>query len=441
MKRFPSIRLGAAAWWVVAAAVAGMVRPAAGGADDLLDGLEPDGVAGPRADLAPGLRVAAAFARQRGAEMAQTAKREGLAVPPDFAELLAAAEAGDWPAASNVFGRIRARIGQYEGSTSDPALHNVLWPYALEIAGALEQAATWPPALLERYARDILRRIPDGAIYFGGTDPGRFVIAMYQAVERTPFHVVTQNALADGLYMDFLRRTAREGLALPSADDCAAAFQRYVEDVRAGRVEAGAALTVRDGHVSVEGVQGVMIINGLVARQIVDLNASAPAILVEESYVIPWMYPHLEPDGPILRLHPTPRELTDDTVEADRRFWSEYAASLLAHPDYEGSAAARRTFSKLRAAIAGLYQARGRLDEAERAFRQALELDPRNPEVPFRFARLLAEAGRLDEAESVIAERARQDPDDENARRFLDWIRQTRAQPPPAAADPPAAPE
>lgn len=370
--------------------------------------------------------VIADFARERGAAMLRVANQQGLAVPSEYEELLAAMEAGDWPSASNRFERIKARIGQYEDSESDPALDNALWPYAQEAAGAFEQAALWDPDLLDLYAEEMMRAIPDGAVYFGGTDPGRFVITAYRIVGERPFHVITQNALADAQYMAYLRETADPELDIPSPEDCNGAFQQYVEDIQAGRIPAGAEVSIEDGRVSVVGVQGVMMINGIISRMIFDRNKKARDFYLEESYVIPWMYPHLEPRGPIMKLNSEPGELTPEILAQDRAYWDDLTARLKKHPAFDGNAMARRTFSKLRAAIAGLYQARGLAAEAEYAFRQALELDPHSPEACFRHADSLMQAGRFDEAFSLIQGLAEHDPANEHARSFLNQILNTQ---------------
>lgn len=368
--------------------------------------------------------VMPAFARQRAEAMKRAAARDGLVVPREYTELFAAVEADDWTAASNRFEALKARIGQYAGSTSDPAVDNALWPYAQEVFGAYEQAANWDPALLDLYAREILRVIPAGAVYFGGTDAGRFVITAYRVALDRPFHIITQNALADAKYMTYLRQTSDPGLDLPSEKDCNEAFQEYVTDVQAGRIAAGAELSIKDGRVSVSGVQGVMLINGIIARKIVERNSRKDAreFYVEESYVIAWMYPYLEPCGPIMKLNAAPIELTPDAVAKDRRFWDDYTARLMGQQAFASDALARRAASKMRGAIAGLYQARGRWADAEYAYKQALELDPSSPEARFRYAEGLVQLARFDDALGVISGLIEREPANEQALRLRDQI-------------------
>ena len=137
------------------------------------------------------------------------------------------------------------------------------------------------------------------AIFFGGTDPGRFVptYMIYCAKVRPDVYLITQNALADNTYMSVMRDLYGDTIWIPSQQDSNYAFQKYVEDVQAGRIPAGADVQFENGRVSVQGVQGVMMINGILCRMIFEANKQKHAFYVEESYVIPWMYPYLTPTG------------------------------------------------------------------------------------------------------------------------------------------------
>ena len=74
---------------------------------------------------------------------------------------------------------------------------------------------------------------------------------------------------------------------------------------------------------------------------------------------------------------------------------------------------ARKSFSKLRSAIAGLYAARGRPEEAEAAFRQSVDLYDLSPEANFRLADLIAKQGRYDEAIELFDVFLKKDPNNE----------------------------
>ncbi|MEI7903247.1 MAG: hypothetical protein WCK89_23650, partial [bacterium] len=73
-----------------------------------------------------------------------------------------------------------------------------------------------------------------GAIFFGGTDPGRFVptYMIYSADVRPDVFLITQNALADNTYMSTMRDLYGNQIWIPTPDDSARAFQVYVDEVQ-----------------------------------------------------------------------------------------------------------------------------------------------------------------------------------------------------------------
>jgi tetratricopeptide (TPR) repeat protein len=148
-----------------------------------------------------------------------------------------------------------------------------------------------------------------------------------------------------------------------------------------------------------------MEINGILAQMIFERNRQQRAFFVEESYVIPWMYPYLTPYGLILKLNPEPTEITDAMVTEGHEFWANYEKKLNACNAFAADMPARKTYSKLRSAIGGLYAARGRLDDAEKAFMQAQRLLPESPEANYRLVRevLLAQE-RYTEARRVMTQ-------------------------------------
>jgi len=293
------------------------------------------------------------------------------------------------------------------------------------------------------------------AIFFGGTDPGRFVptYMIYCPKVRPDVYLITQNALADNTYMAVMRDLYGDQIWIPSLADSNRAFQEFVQGVQSGQIDPGADLKIEGGRVQVQGVGGVMQINGLLCRQIFDRNQfvtevktcestrqSGAAVVpfdpvgpdgslrrrdfyVEESYVIPWMYPYLTPHGLILKLNNEQTALTPEMIQNDRAFWDWYCSRLLNDRKFIRDVVARKTFSKLRSAIAGLYAARGVLDEAEYAFKQAVELYPLSPEAVFRLADLYLRRQRFDEAYETVACFSSRDERNENAGAFLLQIR------------------
>lgn len=367
--------------------------------------------------------VMAAFAAERRTAMTEAADREEIAVPSDYDELLTAIEAGDWPSAANRFEQIKVQMGQHKDGPSDSAAYKALWQYVLEAAGAFEQAALWTPELLHLYAEEVMGAIPPGAVYFGGTAAGRFVITAYRTVLNRPFHVIAQIELAEPSYMDFLRDTVGQELDLPSPEDCTRIVQRHVEEVQTGGMPAAPGVTIKDGRISASGIHGVMMINGILSQMIFDRNKAAHEFYVDESYVIPWMYPYLEPSGPIMRLRAQPRKLSPETIAEDRTYWDDLEGRLKQVPAFAESEAAQQTFSKLRSAVGGVYEYWRLRSEAEYAFQQALRLYPDSPEACFRYAQHLVQRELYEEAMDVLSAFLQRDPGNDTARGYLDHVR------------------
>jgi tetratricopeptide (TPR) repeat protein len=268
---------------------------------------------------------------------------------------------------------------------------------------------------------------PD-AIFFGGTDPGRFVptYMIYSAKVRPDVYLITQNALADNTYMSVMRDLYGDRIWIPAISDSNQAFAEYVNDVKAGRIPAGAEVTEKGGRVSVQGVQGVMMINGILSKQIFDANRLRHAFYVEESYVIPWMYPYLTPHGLIMKINrdPLPR-IPGEIVQADHEFWIWYADRLLRNRKFLRDVVARKTFSKLRSSIGGLYVYRQLYPEAEFAFQQAVALYDLSPEANFRLADAYTKQGKFPQAIQVIETFLEKDPGNDKVRTYLGQLKDT----------------
>ena len=226
------------------------------------------------------------------------------------------------------------------------------------------------------------------AIFFGGTDPGRFVptYMIYSANYRPDVYLITQNALADDTYMSVERDLYGDEIWIPSKEDSAEAFNIYVDEVQRGVRQANGDLKIENGRVQVTGALGVMEINGILTKMMFDHDRLHNAFYVEESYVIPWMYPYLSPHGLIMKINAekTPYDAKRATQDAD--FWDWYVRRLVKDPMYRRDFAGQKSFSKLRAALAGLYNKQGRYREGAQAFREACLLYPISPEASFRYA-------------------------------------------------------
>jgi hypothetical protein len=348
------------------------------------------------------------------------------------------------PPSSGLWSALRSLLSQL-GPKPAPALSTPLWCPIHEVLGVGEVFHEWDLGLLRRYSRDIIESIPTNSIYFGGTDPGRFAITAFceSHQQARPFFTLTQNALADGRYMDYLRGMYGSRIYIPTAKDSQGAFQEYLQDAQRRlqdkQLKPGEDVKVVNNRVQVSGQVAVMSINGLLAKIIVDHNPEQE-IYLEESFPLDWMYPHLKPHGLIFKVNHEPLPgLSAAMIAQDHAYWSRYVGQLIGdwlHEDtavnevcdfgervflrrelggFRGDAAfvrndeAQKAFSKLRAGIGGLYAWRAEhadadeekqrmRQEADFAFRQAVALCPYSPEAVFRCANLLLVEHRAPDA-------------------------------------------
>jgi hypothetical protein len=401
---------------------------------------------------------------------------------PGFAPFFAAAERGDWLAVSNAFRDLRRHAGQYEDSgKTDERLRGPKWQAIIEIWGGLDAFGEGEAKYSALYANDIVESIPPGSIYFGGTDPGRFLITAMQKnqVAGDPFFTLTQNALADGTYLDYLRSMYGDQIYIPTAEDSQKAFQDYTKDVetRAKENKLKPGENVRTdpatGRVQVSGQFAVTQIDGLLARVVFDKNPNR-GFYIEESFPFDWMYPYLEPHGLIFKLNRQPLpELSDEIVQSDQDYWTRtvtpmiggwlnggmtvqeiaaFAEKVFAQHDFSvftgdprfvENTYSQHMFSKERSSIAGLYawRAQHATDKVEKqrmntaadfAFRQAWALCPYSPETVVRYANLLMSESRFSDA-LLIAETAAKMPemegkDGDSIRAMVDQLKSIQRQ-------------
>jgi beta-lactamase regulating signal transducer with metallopeptidase domain len=370
------------------------------------------------------------------------AKAESKKIVPEYKAIFAAAKKGEWLAISNKFEKLRLRAPQYEYGGQDVQLHGTAWQAVLEIWGSFGNIAAGGERYMVELTEDAIESIPPGSIYFGGTDPGRFMITALQKshVNADPFFTITQNALADGTYLDYVRRMYGDKIYVPTKQDNERAFNDYTRDaeqrLKENKLKPEESVKIVDGRVQVSGQVSVMAINARLAKTIFDKNPKREFYL-EESFPLEWMYPHLTPNGPIMKINREPlAQIPDDVARKDREYWTRFFEPMIGnwlHEDtsvQEVVAFARRAYpkplmaegfgsyvdapnkwsSKLRSSIAGVYAWRLRkgvdnpaeqkrmLKEADFAFRQAFAVCPWSPEAVFRYINLLVSVDRLDDA-------------------------------------------
>jgi hypothetical protein len=109
---------------------------------------------------------------------------------------------------------------------------------------------------------------------------------------------------------------------LPDYTEYGQAMNDYFVDAHR-RFQAGQLLPGEQVHLTPEdvlqisGQTSVMQINALLVRVIFDKNPGHE-FYIEESFPLDWMYPHLVPHGPILRIERRPlTQLPDDALRQD----------------------------------------------------------------------------------------------------------------------------
>jgi hypothetical protein len=375
------------------------------------------------------------------------AKQDGKKLPSDFDAFFKAAETGDWQDATNLFQQMRKRLDD------DSSLLGSWWSATLDAYGVFE---TFPPG--DKYAiafgKDLIQLIPDGSIYFGGTDPGRFVVTalMKSHANGKPFFMLSQNPLADITYLQYLRSMYGGKIYTPTDEDLQKSFQDYTKDAQRRlahdqqfpneprQIEPGEHVSLdSNGQIQVSGQMNVIGIRERLTKTIFDKNPNRE-FYVEESFPLDWMYPHLEPHGLIMKINRQPLpELSDEIVRRDRDYWTKYLTPMIGgwlntnttveevaafaekihvkkdlsgfagDPQFVQNEYWCKNFSKLRSAIAGLYAWRAQHapdaaekkrmnDAADFAFCQAWALCPNSPETVFRYAALLTSQNRRTDA-------------------------------------------
>ncbi len=254
---------------------------------------------------------------------------------------------------------------------------------------------------------DVYPPMAKDAVLYGGTDPGRFCPTYMifcesfikpeqrrdPAFDRRDVYIITQNALADSTYLEYIRahynrstqidppffrellRSSKEreigertngvaGLAyrwldepllalgdriearrrkdgvypakeilIPTPIESQKSYEEYYEDAqrraKLGQLKPYEDIRIVGDHIQVSGQGAVMAINGLLAKNIFDRNPGHEFYL-EESFALDWMYPHLSPFGIILKINREPlKELTEEMLTKDHQFWRHYSERLV----------------------------------------------------------------------------------------------------------------
>ena len=276
-----------------------------------------------------------------------------------------------------------------------------------------------------------------------------------------------------------------------SNDDSQRCFKEYLDDAQRRldhdrrnpnaprQIKPGEDVRIVDNRVTVSGQVAVMAINALLTKVMFDKNPDRE-FYVEESFPLDWMYPYLTPYGIIMKINRNPLpELTQEIVDRDHAFWSEYSSRLIGNwitydttvsnicdfaervyyrrqlpADFKGDPKfirdndGQKAFSKLRSSIAGVYNYRisaarspqdqqRMLKEAEFAFKQAYAFCPYSPEALFRWVNLLLTTGRIDDALLLATTSQKLDPFNGQIENLIFELKRIKMQQGGAAVPPP----
>jgi beta-lactamase regulating signal transducer with metallopeptidase domain len=151
------------------------------------------------------------FSEQKFLQSRNLGTAAGEGISSEFIPFFTAATTGDWQTVSNLFESFKEQHPQYSHPHQhmDVTLRTSYWSPVLEICMAYDNVVNCQPEYTQMAVDDIINSIPAGSIYFGGTDPGRALPTAFckSHVDADPFYTLTQNALADGTYLEYLDKT------------------------------------------------------------------------------------------------------------------------------------------------------------------------------------------------------------------------------------------
>lgn len=372
------------------------------------------------------------FARGHEQIVAAIAKRFDVAIPAEVNRFFAAVQSGRWEETTNLF----ALLHEIRMSTNQPPGFEKLWPAILETYGVAEQTHAWPAQQLLDYGNAVLDSLRPGMVYVGGTDAGRFIPTLLNETGDSPDGIVlTQNALADGSYLDFLQFRYGDRFNALSTADSQQSFQTYLADAQKRlqhdqefpnelrQVRPGEDIRVTDGRVQVSGQVAVMMINEQLVQTLLQKNPNL-SFALEESFPLKSFYADATTLGPITELHATDAAsaLTADRAALSLDYWRSTVASLPTDTD-SASATARDAYAKLILGQANLFLDRKLTTEAEQAYQLANSLCPAQPEAVFSYISLLMQNNRAAEARQVAQTAVDLAPDNRQFRDLLEQLK------------------
>ena len=363
------------------------------------------------------------FGKSRRDLVHAIAKHFKMDVPDEVERFFDAVERGRWEeidAAHEALLLTRTNLNQPKSAE----LHQI-WRSIQETWGAAKETHNWPAQKLLDYGEAVLGSLKPGMIYVGGTDPGCFIPTFLNETSDGERHItLTQNALADGTYLDYLNFLHGDRLNTLTHDDSQRAFQDYISEAQkrlrhdrqfpdeSKQVKPGEDIRIDDdGKIQVSGQVAVMAINEKLLQTLMDKNPDA-SFAIEQSFPFESMYSNTVPLGPIMELRVADAQnvFTAELASQSVDYWRTTAQQLLEDTQTSDGSDPRKAYSKLISEQAALLLNHKFTAEAEQAFQIATTLCPSSPEAVFRYANLLVGQKRFDEAIGVANSALKADP-------------------------------
>jgi hypothetical protein len=364
----------------------------------------------------------AQFAQSRRGLAHALARRHNVEVSQDVERFFDALESGDWDRIEAAFKIING--GDSSAGHADRRAPDVqsVWPAIIDAYGAAEQVHEWPAQKLLDYGNAILGSLRPGMVYVGGTDNGRWIPELLNETSYGEQHImVTQNGLADGSYIDYLRLQYDDRLANLTDDESQRAFQDYINDAQKRlqhdqqfpdepkQVRPREDVQMIDGKTQVSGQVAVMSINERLLQMLMDKNPDL-SFAIQESFPLRSTYTDAAPLGGLMELRASGGFSADQAAQS-AAFWQSTAEQVLQDPEAAASPNALKSWSHDINSGANLLASHGYNAEAEQIYELSSQLWPGNPEPVVALADLLQSSGRADQARVLLESFDRQFPD------------------------------
>jgi hypothetical protein len=364
------------------------------------------------------------FGQKRRAIAERMAQRLNREMPPEIEAFFDAIDNGNWEEIDKHWKELRSHTYQYEDTKNDRPDLTPYWSMVLDAYGVAEQAHEWPARKLLDYGNAILDSLRPNMVYVGGTDNGRWVPALLSETSGDPHIVVTQNALADATYLEYVRELYGDRFNPLSQEDSQQTFQEYTADARKRlqhdldfpdepkQVRPGENIKLTDGRVQVSGQVAVMAINEKLLQRMMAKNPEL-SFAIQESFPLRGTYAEALPLGPLMELgaQNAQNDFTSERATQSVDYWRSVARSLLADPEAANSTYTLRAYSHDVNSTANLLASHNFMSQAEEAYRLASQIVPGSPEAVSGLANILDQTGRAGEARRLLENFARQYPE------------------------------